>query len=423
MRRLSQGTVALFLGLWAAAGCEPPPVAAPEPIPPLAPEPPVEVPPADAKAVVEGGNAFALDLYKTLAAKPGNVVCSPYSVSAALAMTYAGARGETAAEMAKVLGFTTLGERVHPSQADLAHRLKGDPAKGQPEFHVANALWGQRGVPFMPEFLALTRTHYGAGLREVDYIGDTEGARRTINGWVGEQTKGKIPELILAGMLTESTRLTLTNAIYFKGSWLHEFPIKDTVDDKFRVTATETVPTRMMHARIQGWCYEGDGVKAVWLPYQGGGKSMLIVVPDEIEGLGAVEGMLTAEQLKRWRDGRESTDVKLQLPKFKATFKSLLGETLRGMGMPLAFDGVRADFSGIVQSSGWFIKDVIHEAVVEVDEQGTVAAAATAVVMNAPISMPRRRRIITVRADRPFLYLIVDDATQAIMFVGRVAKP
>ena len=385
--------------------------------------PPIAVPPADARALVEGGNAFAIDLYKKLAAEKGNVVCSPYSVSAALAMTYAGARGETATEMAKVLGFTALGERVHPAQADLARRLKGDSVKGRPEFNVANALWGQRGVEFRPEFLKLTQANYGAGLREVDYDANPEAARDAINGWVRDQTKGKIPKLLLPGMVTRGTRLTLTNAIYFKGSWLHEFPIEGTVDDQFRVSATETVPIRMMNAHMKGLCYEGDVVKAVRLPYQGGGKSMLVVVPDEVEGLAAVGGQLTSAQVKKWWLATTSADVKLQLPKFKARYNVLLGGILNRMGMTRPFGASTADFGGIVEGEKWSISDVVHEAVVEVDEEGTVAAAATAVIMLAPISPPSRPRHVTVRADRPFLFLIVDDATQAIVFVGRVVKP
>ena len=375
-------------------------------------------PPADAKALVEGGNAFAIDLYKKLAAEPGNVVCSPYSVSAALAMTYGGARGDTAAEMAKVLGFTALGERVHPAQADLARRLKGDGAKGQPEFNVANALWGQRDYGFKPEFLKLTQAHYGAGLREVDYVGNTEGARKTINAWVGDQTKGKIPELIPDGVLSIDTRLVLTNAIYFKGSWLDEFVSKETTDDKFRVSATESVPVRMMHQHKSAAFYAGDGVKVARLPYQGKAKSMLVVVPDAVEGLAAVEGKLTGEQVAKWRAGLREGDVDLQLPKFKATGKSRLGDTLKALGMPIAFNRAKADFTGMIDQR-LFIGAVIHEAVVEVDEKGTVAAAATAVEMFGDGA----RQSVTIRADRPFLFLIVDDTTQAILFVGRVAKP
>ncbi len=424
MTRLLLGT-ALLLSLWAVAGCEPPPVAAPEPLP-LAVQP-VTAPPADAKALVEGGNAFAIELYKKLAAEKGNVVCSPYSVSAALAMTYAGARGDTATEMAKVLGFTALGDRVHPAQADLARRLKGEPAKGQPEFHVANALWGQRGFAFRPEFLTLTQASYGAGLREVDYIADTEGSRRTINGWVGDQTKGKILELIPAGVLQRDTRLVLTNAIYFKGAWLDEFDAARTSDDRFFVTATETVPARLMRLSISGTFFEGDGVQVLRLPYRGDAKSMLLVVPQAVEGSAAVEGKLTVAQVQKWRGGLGEGDAHLELPKFQATGRSRLGDALKAMGMPLAFDKGEADFSGMTDDPRrLFIDAVVHEAVIEVDEQGTAAAAATAVAVpvagSAPGTPPIRRQI-TVRADRPFLYLIVDDSTQAILFVGRLAKP
>ncbi len=385
---------------------------------PAAPEPPA-VPPADAKALVEGGNAFAIDLYKRLAAEPGNVACSPYSVSAALAMTYAGARGDTAVEMATVLGFTALGERVHPAQAHLAWRLKGDGTKGLPEFHVANALWGQRGYGFRPEFLTLTQANYAAGLREVDYVADTEGSRKTINGWVGDQTKGKIPELIPGGVLSGDTRLVLTNAIYFKGAWLNEFLTKDTTDGKFHVTPTETVPARLMSRTAPAAFFEGDGVKVVRLPYRGDTKSMLLVIPDDLTGLTAVEAKLTAEQVAKWRAGLHKGEVMLTLPKFKVTGKSRLGEALEQMGMPSAFDEAKADFTGMTEREKLFIGAVIHEAVVEVDEQGTVAAAATGATVTAR-SLPR---VVEIRADRPFLFLIVEDATQAILFAGRVAKP
>ncbi len=395
-----------------AAGCNSPDTAQPlveEPRPPAVPE-------ADAKALVEGGNRFAIDLYKGLAAEPGNVVCSPYSVSAALAMTYAGARGETAVEMAKVLHIGGLAGRVHPAHADLAWRLKGDPAAGQPEFSVANALWGQRDYGFRPDFLTLTRTHYGAGLREVDYVGDSEGARRTINGWVGDQTKGKIPELLPAQILNGPTVLVLTNAIYFKGSWRDEFDPKITADDKFHPTLLETVPVRMMNRRGPMSVHEGDGVQVVRLPYRGEAKSMLVVVPDSATGLAAVEAKLTAGQVQLWRTGLREAEVKLQLPKFKASGKSRLDGPLTALGMPRAFCEVEADFSGMTGQPVLYIGAVQHEAVVEVDEQGTVATAATAVVMYER----RARRMVTVRVDRPFLFLIVDDVTGAILFVGRV---
>ena len=406
-------TLVAIVAILTAAGCY-----SPDRAPNFQEARPPEVPAADAKALVEGGNAFAIDLYKKLAAAPGNVVCSPYSVSAALAMTYAGARGDTAAEMAKVMHIAGLAERVHPAHADLAWRLKGDPAKGQPEFSVSNTLWGQRRSGFRPEFLTLTRTHYGSGLREVDYIGDTEGARKTINGWVGDQTKGKIPELLPPEILTRATRLVLTNAIYFKGSWLHEFDPKLTTDDKFHPTPLETVPVRMMNRRGPMSVHEGDGVQVVRLPYRGEAKSMLLVVPDAATDLAAVEGKLTAEQVQQWRTGLHEADVTLQLPKFKATGKARLDTVLKEMEMPLAFLDGTADFTGMTEWERLHIGAVLHEAFVEVDEQGTVAAAATAVVMfgdGAP-------RVVTVRADRPFLFLIVDDTTRAILFVGRVSS-
>ena len=220
-------------------------------------------------------------------------------------------------------------------------------------------------------------------------------------------------------MLNSDTRLVLTNAIYFKGSWLNEFDSKDTVDGQFRVTPTETVPVRMMSRTAPAAFFARDGVKVVRLPYRGDTESMLLVVPDDVAGLAAVVGKMTSELVAKWRAGLHTGEVALGLPKFKATGKSRLGEALKRMGMPLAFDAGKADFSGMTDRERLSIAAVVHEAVVEVDEQGTVAAAATAVAMAGDGA----RRVIEIRADRPFLFLIVDDATQAILFAGRVAKP
>ena len=225
--------------------------------------------------------------------------------------------------------------------------------------------------------------------------------------------------------MSGDTQLVLTNAIYFKGAWLHEFDAARTGDDQFRVTATETVPVRMMRLSMEGTFFEGDGVQVLRLPYRGNAKSMLLIVPKEVEGLAAVEAKLTAALVAKWRAGLAEGDAHLELPKFMGLGGASLAGTLSKLGMPLAFDPQSADFSGVADGQRLCLSDVIHKAVIEVDERGTVAAAATATATTAASAPGERtvRRQISVRADRPFLYLVVDDATQAILFVGRVAKP
>ncbi len=381
------------------------------------------VPPEDLKALVEANNQFAIELYKKLAeTEKGNIFFSPYSIHAALSMTYAGARGETAAQMAKVLGIDKLGDRVHPAHAELARKLKSDGGKDKPEFNVANGLWGQRGLEFQPEFLSLTKRHYSGGFRELDFANNTEGSRQTINKWVSDETRKKIPELIRQGELSRSTALVLANAVYFKGMWVAPFPIGKTAPDKFWIAPDENVDVPMMRTTIASAFYTGDGVKIVMLPYQKNQHSMIVVVPDAIDGLQNVVRNLTSEQLRVWLSGLQAGDVHFTFPKFRVRQRYGLSGGLAGLGMPLAF-GSEAEFQSITTRSKFRLEQVIHEAVVEVDEDGTVAAAATAVIGVMPISKPRPRPQLTLRADRPFLILILDNQNRTILFAGRVTKP
>ena len=336
-------------------------------------EPPVPVPPADAKALAEANNRFGIGLYRKLAADwTGDVFLSPYSISAALAMTYAGARGETAAQMATVLGIDKLGDRVHPAHAGLAGRLRGDGKDGRPEFHVANALWGQKGLPFERDFLTLTKRHYGAGLREADYVADHEAARGAINKWVGEQTRDMIPQLIHAGEVTEDTRLVLVNAIYFKGLWATPFVKANTKPEPFWKSADKSVDVPTMHQSLEVSFHEGDGFKVVRLPYGDGSVGMVLVVPDARDGLPAVERKLTAKAVRGWFAKRTTAHVDLSLPQFKSKARFKLARTLADLGMRRPFGiGGKADFSGITTATDLAISEVVHEAVVEVNEEGT----------------------------------------------------
>ena len=409
--------VALIAVACAFVGCSraivEPPNDPPEEVPPITP---INVPPEDLKALVDGNNQFAIDLYKKLAEKEGNIVFSPYSISSALAMAYAGARGETAEQMAKVLGITKLGDRVHPAHADLGQRLKSGGGKDKPEFHVANSLWGQRGMPFLPEFLNLTKRHYDGGFREVDFVDDTEGARRTINGWVGEQTKEKIPELLKPNVLSSDTQLVLTNAIYFKGDWALPFNSYATKDGPFHCSPTNSVTVPLMSQEATLRYAEAGDARVLELPYVGGEYSMVLVLPKRQEDMGRVQAGLSGGSLDAWLAKASEREVKVTLPRFRMRVPADLIPPLKQLGMVAAFDN--ADFSGLTGARGLRITAVVHEAFIDVDEKGTEAAAATAASLaGAP------RLLVEFRVDRPSIVAIRHRDSGCVLFLGKVTDP
>lgn len=381
-------------------------------------------------SLVSGNTEFALDLYRALAeGNKENLFFSPYSISLALAMTYAGARGETAAQMAQALHFALPQERLHPAFWALSWALaeEGEEApspEGRPfKLRVANALWGQEGHPFLPEFLELLVQNYGAGLERVDFAVDPEKARLTINAWVEEKTEGKIRELLEPGDVHRLTRLVLTNAIYFNAAWHYPFDERLTSPAPFHLLDGSQVLVPMMH-RTELFAYaEGVDYQAVELPYRGrdglpSSFSMVIVLPKPGQ-FPAFEGALTLEKLCSILGELAPKTVALALPKFRFRTKFRLREALSALGMPLAFSP-QADFSGMDGARDLFIDNVIHEAFVAVDEAGTEAAAATAVVMRltaAPFGP------VEMKVDRPFLFLIRERETGAILFLGRVMNP
>jgi len=374
----------------------------------------------DVAAVVGGNNQFAFDLYAELARQEeGNLFFSPYSISTALAMTYAGARGNTAAQMADTLHFTLPPDRLHPAFGTIITDLNDSRREGY-KLNVANRLWGQQGYNFVPEFLSTTRDHYGAELAQLDFIGHTEQARQTINYWVEDQTNQKITDLIPPGALSAYTRLVLTNAIYFKGDWKYQFDPALTEEAPFRVAADRQIDVQMMHQKAGLKHANVAGFQMLELPYTGEDLSMLALLPHEPDGLAALEASLTAEGLDQSIDQLVKKDVSVFLPKFEMTCSFGLAPTLATMGMPEAFDPFAADFSGITGGRDLFISAVIHKAFVEVNEKGTEAAAATAVVMGTT-SVPPPPPVF--RADHPFLLLIRDNRTESILFMGRVTEP
>ncbi len=374
---------------------------------------------AKTKKAAESVNAFGLDLYGKLKEKDGNLFMSPSSVSTALGMAYAGARGRTAEEMKKVLHFTLADKELHPAMGNLA-KLLVRKEKGC-KVSIANALWGQQGEKWLDSFLNLQKKSYGAGLNEVDFKEATEQARKMINTWVEDKTNKKIKDLLKPGVLKPLTKLVLTNAIHFKGTWKKQFKKTDTRKAKFRLDAKKDVQVDMMHMRNEKFKYMQDAdFQAVELPYTGEKLSMVVILPDKVDGLAEIEKKLSGEKLNEWLGKLHTTKVhSLSIPKFKMTCEFSLGETLKEMGMPMAF-GMQADFSGMNGKKDLFISAVIHKAFVDVNEEGTEAAAATAVVMEGKSAAPRRTIFY---ADHPFLFLIRDCGTGSILFMGRLANP
>jgi serpin B len=371
----------------------------------------------------DGNNTFAFDLYHSLKENNDNFFYSPYSISSALAMTYAGARGETERQMANTLHFTLSQDSLHPafhslSQA-LASRGQEDKIQDKRGFILrnVNAIWGQQGYNFLPAFLKLLGEYYGAGLKTLNFAREPEESRVTINNWVSEQTEDRIKELIPPGSIDGMISLILTNAIYFKANWLFQFSDTFTVDGQFNLLDGGNVTVPMMRQTEYFANTKGSGYQAVELPYQGRQLSMLIILPDKGK-FDSIEDSLDSIRLRKITGNLEVVNISLIMPKFAFTSDFKLKPTLSNMGMSDAFTG-NADFSGITGEGNIWIGDIFHKAFVAVDENGTEAAAATAVLM--PRAAPGEPDKITL--DRPFIFLIRDINTNTILFMGRVLNP
>jgi len=394
----------------------------------------------DEEIVASGNNAFALELYAKLRERKGNLFFSPYSISTALAMTYAGARGETEAQMARVLHFPTrtsgagyepnkeqseaepawCQKRFHSTFGAIIKDLNTRGDKGGYELSVANALWCQKGYGFLKEFLGLIESNYGGGFNEVDFARAAESVRQTINSWVEKETRNKIKNLIQKGVLDSATRLVLTNAIYFKGNWARQFEEENTREAPFTLAGGEKVDVAMMNQTAEFNYMETEDFQVLELPYVNDELSMIILLPKDIDGLGRLEETLTSKNLSDRLAKLSTRKVIVSIPKFKMTWEFQLGGVLKSMGMKDAFSE-KADFSGITGKRDLFISAVIHKAYVDVNEEGTEAAAATAVVVGITSVGPEK--IPVFRADHPFLFLIRDNCSGSILFMGRVMNP
>jgi serpin B len=383
-----------------------------------------------AAALVAADNGFGIDLYGQLVkGSKSNAFFSPYSIRTILTMTFAGARGKTAAQMASVLNLDDVpSPQLHSAFSSLIKSLnEGDKNY---DLAIANALWGQSGFEFQKNFQDLLRTSYGAALHEVNFVQAAEPARLEINKWVEQQTDEKIKDLLAKGAVNDATCLVLTNAIYFKAAWDEPFRREQTKTEPFHLDASRDVQTSMMHHGTSTLKYFAtDQFQAVELPYKGGQLSMVLIVPAAVDGLATVQKELTGDELKQWLAKMENTRVVLTMPKFTMSRELVFDKELKSMGMVDAFDRYRADFSGMVtlkqaETRSPYISQVIHKAFVDVDEFGTEAAAATAVAvatataMRGPAPPP-----VVVTADRPYLFLIRHRDSGVILFLGQLVDP
>ena len=373
----------------------------------------------DTQNLVEGNSTFTFDLYKKLSEQKGNLFFSPYSISTALALTYAGARGVTAKQMAGVFSFKEDQDQLHAAFAQLQKELNAEQEKGDVQLNIANALWVEKNYSFLKGFLDLTNKHYKASLNHVDFINAFEQARKQINKWVEEKTNNKIRDLIPPGIINTLTRLVLTNAIYFKGNWESQFKESQTREGTFWLTSDQSVKVPLMHQQGDFRYGETEFLQLLELPYAGNNLSMVVLLTNEVDGLPALEAILTEDTVASWLKPLKKREVRVFLPKFKMTSQFSLATTLGAMGMPDAFTH-KADFSGMTGNKELFISAIIHKAFVNVNEEGTEAAAATAITMRmTAVATPPPE----FRADHPFLFLIRHNPSGSILFLGRVMNP
>lgn len=380
---------------------------------------------ADSKEVttlVEDNNRFAFKIYDQIRTnQKGNLIFSPYGLSSILTMTSAGAAGETRQQMNRALGHRLDDDGVHPAYARLTRRFNGDGSdRGRDyQLNVANALWGQQGISLQGAFQSLLRSAYGADMKLLNFRQDPEASREEINRWAGQQTQERIKELLGPGTIDARTRLVLTNAVYFKGRWASQFDKKETADADFSLTETQKIKAPLMHRTGTFGYAAGDGYQMLELPYAGDGLAMVVVLPDGGAGSPDFDKGFTDKMVSAGLGRMREQKIELFLPRFKSEMGMDLTQALKQMGMALAFSE-GADFSGIDGKRDLLISEVVHKAYVDVNEEGTEAAAATATVHMGPAEV---RRPLVFRVDKPFVFLIRDAKTGAILFMGRVVNP
>lgn len=370
-------------------------------------------------AVAEGNNRFAVELYAKLKETQGNQFFSPFSISSALALAYAGAQDETAQEMTKIFHFGPDQAVFHRDFGSMVKAMNAGGKKKGYELAIANGVWVAQGLGLKKDYLNLVQKDYGAGIKELNFAKDSQSARKTINDWVAKHTDQKIKDLLPPGLPSAGTKVVLTNAVYFKGEWAHKFKKEGTKDLPFTTLDGKKIKVPTM-CQTESFNYlEEDSLKALELPYVGRDLSMVILLPKKTDGLKELERNLSYESVHSLFGKVASQEVAVCLPRFKMKSKFMLADTLAAMGMKQALSAPPADFSGMNGRKDLFISQVVHEGFVDVNEEGTEAAAATGVTVKAAMSMTSAE----FKADHPFIFLIRDRRSGAILFMGRVEDP
>jgi len=368
--------------------------------------------------LVDDNSAFALELYRMLRETKDNIFFSPYSISTALAMTYAGAQGETEKQMQKTMHFSLSQDKLHPAFSKLQDKLENIRKEGKVQLYVANSLWPHQKYFFRKEYLDLVKKYYKTDITALDYERQSEKARSIVNTWVEEKTRNKIKEIIKPGTLDVLTRLVLVNAIYFKGNWASQFNKKRTRNMLFKVSLDKTIKTPMMHQKGKFGYWADNNLQMIEMPYIGKQLSMIVLLPTKTDGLLELEKQLNVENLRRWTRQLQRQKVDTWIPKFKLNCDFRLDKTLQEMGMVDAFVD-NADFSSMDGTDLLFLSAVLHKAYIDVNEEGTEAAAATAGVAK----QESIRMVPRFRADHPFVFLIQENLTESILFLGRIIDP
>ena len=373
-----------------------------------------------ARDVIEANNRFAINLYSQYKSEEGNIFFSPFSISTAMAMVYEGAEGKTAKEIKSVFGFPKYDNSRRNQYSDLLSEIN----KKDKEYALktANALWAEQDFNFLDKYLTTVEKYYGGKTTNLDFKNEPDSSRLIINNWVEDKTNNKIKDLFPEGSIHPQTRLVLTNAIYFKAEWLKQFDADKTRDKNFRVNPDKSIKVPMMQRTDRKSIFnytQNEDLQILEMPYAGEDLSMLILLPldDDIEVL---ENSFTIEKLTEWKKSLRKRRVNIYIPKFKFETKYFMKNTLSNLGMPTAFTN-SADFSGMTGSKDLKIDKVIHQAFIEVNEEGTEAAAATGIIFTTLTSMPPPTPVF--RADHPFIFIIQQKETGNILFMGRINNP
>ena len=377
---------------------------------------------ADERSLVQDNSVFALDLYQKLLTSESNIFFSPYIISTAFAMTYAGARGKTEKQVAKTMHFSLSQDKLHPAFSNLQDKLNEVQKKGRVQLHVANSLWPHNKYPFKEKFLSLAKINYKTEITAVDYVRHTEKARKTINTWVEDKTMDKIREPIPPGLLDKDTRLVLSNAIYFKGNWWRQFDKKDTRDRLFKLSPDKTVKTPMMSQTGHFGYWADRDLQVLEMPYEDRHLSMFVLLPTKVDGLSQLEKRLNVENLRKWTIKLRWQEVDILFPKFKLKYDYRLDRVLQAMGMVDAFTD-NANFSGMDGTDWLYIAAVLHKALLAVNEEGTVALAVNIIIGTEKSGGPRPPPPPQFYADHPFVFLIQEKQTGSILFIGRMTDP